>query len=224
MGAAFPPSLLLGGAAWSPASLGGVAIPLSFGVELPSFRSFGYGLRSPSLLVGGAAWFLFFFCVVLLFLLFFCVVLLSFPFLSVVVLFSSLRLGGAALSTPPRGGVAFPISFCVLLPSFPSSGWDYLSPVFCWVVLLGPLGWCFVFFLLRGAAFLPLHLGGAAFLPSVGWCCWVFLLWVVLLFSLLLFVGVAKKKRRKVKEKLKTVAKWKNEKWKIEENEENEEM
>ena len=47
-GAAFLPlqrslSLLFGGAAWSPASLGGVAIPLSFGVELPSFRSLGRG-------------------------------------------------------------------------------------------------------------------------------------------------------------------------------------
>ena len=80
----------------------------------------------------------------------------------VVVLFASLRLGGAAWS--PLGGVAFPISFCVLLPSFSSSGWDYFSPVFCWVVLRCPslFAWC----CLSSPPF-----GGPAFLPSVGWCC-----------------------------------------------------
>ena len=42
-------------------------------------------------------------------------------------------------------------------------------------------------FLLRGAAFLPL--GGTTFPPSsVGWYCWIFLLWVVLLFPFLFYV------------------------------------
>ena len=137
-----------------------VAIPLSIGVELPYFRSFGCWLRSPSLLLRGVAFL---------------------PFLWRVVLFSPLRLGGAAWSPPPLGGVAFPLSFCVLVPSCPSSWWDYFSPR----LLLGGAAWstravlrCFFFAWcclssppFGGAAFPRLLLGGAAGFSPVGWCC-----------------------------------------------------
>ena len=68
----------------------------------------------------------------------------------------------------------------MLLNSFPSTGWDYFSPVFCWVALLGfpPLGGVAVSLLLRGVAFLSflwvvvlfsyLPLGGAAWSPLGG--------------------------------------------------------
>ena len=125
-------------------------------------------------------------------------------------------------SPPPLGGVASPISFQVVLPSFPSfvwgcvplnrvafsallfggaarfpllwvvlpafssSGWSCFSTFF-WSVLLGFFLWVvFLFFLvlLPGACCLSSPpLGTAAsFISCVGWCCLVFLLWVVLLF------------------------------------------
>ena len=85
--------------------------------------------------------------------------------------------------------------------------WCCFSPVFCWVVLLGPLRWCcVVFFSFAWRCLSSPPFGGAAFLPSVGWCCLVSsFCWVVLLSKI-------KKKRCKVKGNLKTVAKWKNEK------------
>ena len=55
--AAFPPSLLTGGAAWCSPFLGGVAFPISFQVVLPSFSFCCVGLLfSPPLLLGGVAW------------------------------------------------------------------------------------------------------------------------------------------------------------------------
>ena len=156
--AAFPPSLLMGGAAWCPlfwgcccfdplpfarccfpfhplgsgafllcwcgaawflpSSLSGVAIHLSFGVELNSFSSFRCGLRSPSLLMGGAAWFLFFFW---------------------------------------RWCCCFSSSFawCCFPLSPLRSGACLTSSI--WVVLLDLFGWCCSSNLLSG---------GAAFLPS----------------------------------------------------------
>ena len=47
-------SSLLLGPAWSPASLGGGAFPISLGAAFLSLL--WVGLRSPSLLLGGAAW------------------------------------------------------------------------------------------------------------------------------------------------------------------------
>ena len=76
---------------------------------------------------------------------------------------------------PPLGGVAFSLSFGVVLPSFPSFGWARVPSLFGWVVLLGPLLLRVVLrcpsFFLRGAAFLFLLWGGTAFpLSSVGSC------------------------------------------------------
>ena len=209
--------LLLGGAAF----YGWCCDSLSFGVELPYFRSFGCWLRSPSPLLRGVVFF-------------------SLPLVSGAFLTSSV--GWCCLVSSSFGRCCFSsLLFCVLLPSCPSSGWDYFLPR----LLLGGAAWstrvvlrCF-FFLLRGAAFLPsicvspwvvllgfLPLGGVAVSPSpVSWCCLLFpplggaaffhlFCWVVLLGLLLLLGGVAlkiTKKRCKVKENLKTVAKWKNE-------------
>ena len=126
-------------------------------VVLLSFRSFGCGLRSPSLLMGGAAWFPLFFGgdAVSPFLLRFAALLrllwvlaaftlssfawccFPFPSFGVGLRSPSLRLGGAAWSPPPSGGVAFPISFQVVLPSTFSStsvGWCCLVSCF--------FGWC----------------------------------------------------------------------------------
>ena len=159
-----------------PSSVGwcfAVFLPSPFSVVLPS-SSFGW-LFSP-LLLGGAAWFFLpfgwcclpslggaaflpssvgwcrlvssFFWVVLLF----CVVLRSFPSLWVGLRSPSLMLGGAAwFPSPPLsgGGVAFSLSFCVVLPPFASFGWGCVPSLFCWVVLLivfsSPWGWCCCF-------------------------------------------------------------------------------
>ena len=124
----------------------------------------------------------------------------------------SISCGGAFLlllwvgqRSPPLllGGVAFPISSQVVLPSFPSFGvellFSHLLLGVCWVVLL------FFPLLLHAAAF-PFFLVVADFLP---------LLWVVLpglLLLLVVLLSKINKKRRKVKGNLKTLAKWKNEK------------
>ena len=58
------------------------------------------------------------------------------------------------------GGVAFPVSFQVLLPVFPSFWWGYFSPLFFWAALLGLLFlWEVLLFssFLRGASFFPLR-------------------------------------------------------------------
>ena len=213
----FPPSLwvvllffllLLGGAAWSPPSLALFSSPFTWCCLVSSL--FGWSLlfggaafhhlhwvvaRFPCLLLGGAAWSPPSFWVVLLFFLLLLVgcsfITSSFvPSLSGVAF--PLLLRGAAWSPPPFGGVAvfpFPVWWCCL-PSPPLGG-TALSPVFCWVVLLGILlPWrCFPL-LLRGAAWFSslfgwsLLFGGAAFLlllwvgllhppSSVGWCCLV---------------------------------------------------
>ena len=160
--------------------LGGVAFPISFQVVLPSFASFWWDcLPSPPLggavfshlLKGGAAWFLPF-----LGGLSFVVLLPSFPsFRCGAAFLSSLQLG-PALSPPPLGGVAFPISFQVVLPSFPSSEWDYVPLLFGWVVLLG-------FFLLRMV--LTFFFTCLVVLPSFP------SLWEVVLVSSLLLGGAA---------------------------------
>ena len=177
-GVAFPASHLLGGAAWFPSLLGRVAFPISFCVVLPSFSLLWVGLRS--------------------FPLFSWVVLLGPP--DGVGLFfrgaAFLPLGGAAFflsGFPSLGGVA--VFFC------PSGGTNF-SPVFCWVVLLGPLSfqshfrvggaawfafppsWAVLLFfllLLRGAAFLPLLWVGCFFPSSVGLCPPLWAVGVVLL-------------------------------------------
>ena len=93
-------------------SLGGVAIPLSFGVELPSFRSSGCWLRSPSLLLGGVS------------------------FLSLHWVAFLLPLFGWVV----RLGVALPLFFFAwcCLPC-PPLGWDCIFHLFCWVVLLSKI-------------------------------------------------------------------------------------
>ena len=129
------------------------------------------------------------------------------PLLWVGLLFPRLLLGGAAWFPPPLGGVAFLLSFGVELLSFRSFEWAAfhlssdgwcclvsfsfawccpssppfgkwcLSPLSCWVVLLGllllwvvlrfpsPLAWC---------CLSSPPQGGTTFPPSsVGWCCLV---------------------------------------------------
>ena len=134
--------LLKGGAAWFPSSLGGVAFPLSGAAFRPLLR---VGPRSPPPLLGGAAFL---------------------SLLWVVVLSHLSSVGWCCLVSSFTGRRCFfSISFCVLLPSFSSSGWDYRSPVFCWVVLLGPL---LLGVVLRPALSPPPPLGGVAFLLSFG--------------------------------------------------------
>ena len=181
------PSLLLGDVAWSPASLGGVAIPLSFGVVLPSFPFFGRGLRSPSLLMGGAAW-CFFWGVVLLFspsAFAWCCL----PFVHRVGMrSSSLLLGGVAFLAFPLGSAFLPLVCWVALLGFPPLGGVavFSSPFGGIAFLFSFDGWsCFFSPLqLGGAAWFPPSLGGVAFLAlplgsgvflssSVGWCCLV---------------------------------------------------
>ena len=144
------------------------------------------------------------------------VVLLGLLLLWKVLLFQS-PFRWCCFPSPPLGGAAFHPS---------SAGWCCLVSLF-WAALL------FFLLLLGGAAWFPSSLGGvpfpisfqvvlpsfrfflvgAAFLPSSGWYCLVSsFCWVVLLSKI-------KKKRRKVCGKLKTLAKWKKENWKNEENE-----
>ena len=73
-----------------------------------------------------------------------------------------------------------------MLPSFSSLGWGCVSPVFCWVVLLGlfllwvelrfssPFACCCLSFPFGGVVFLLLLWVGLFYpLSSVGWCCLV---------------------------------------------------
>ena len=74
-----------------------------------------------------------------------------------VVLLFRLLMGGAVWSPLPLGGVAFPLSFCVVLHGllllwvvlfFPSPLAWYCLPSLLWVVVLSPLrhlGWCLFF-------------------------------------------------------------------------------
>ena len=158
-GAAFP--LLWGGAAWVSPSQGGVAV---------FFCPSGGTSFSPPLLFGGAARFPFsgwccrFFCPSggTSFSPVFCWVVLLGPLLLEVVL-------RPALSPPPLGDVAFPISF----PSPPFGGAAFHPPF---------LGGAVFSHLKGGAAWFPSSLGGVAFLP---------LLWVVVLFASLRLGGAA---------------------------------
>ena len=167
-------------------SLGGVALfpsPLARCCFLPFF---GW-LLLPCLLLGGAAWFPPFGGVAVFLFLFGGVAFFRrgcfFPSVGWCCLVSSL------------GGVAFPLSLCVVLPSFTSFRWSCFTPSW-WAVLLGCLlllwvvfavcllllvvlpsfssfGWC---------CSLPLSFGAvAAFFPSFGW----------LLFTCLLLCGGA---------------------------------
>ena len=184
-GAAFP-HLLKGGVAWFPSSLGGVAFHLSFVVVLLSFTS-----------VGGGAAFL-----------------------------SPLQLGGAAWFLPSLGGVAFPLS--TVGSCFVSFGWCCCSNLLSGGVqnkkenmqskgkfenkwqsgkMKNEDGVDVFLHLFGGAAFLPLPLRSGGLSPL---SCWVVLLGLLLLWVVLL--SKINKKRCKVKGNLKTVAKWKNEK------------
>ena len=145
--------------------------------------------------------------------------------------FSNLLSGGAA-SSSSGWGCFFPLLFFwVVLLGFPFSGFSpsafarccfpfpplgggicFLSSVGWCCLVSSSFGCCFSDILSGGPTFLPFLFVGAAFLPSSGWYCLVSsFCWVVLLSKI-------KKKRRKVKGKLKTLAKWKKEKWKNEEN------
>ena len=139
-GAAFS-HLLKGGAAWFPSPLRGAAfLPLicvvlpsfsSFAWCLPSFSSFGVGLRSPSLRLGGAAWSPASLGGGVAFPISFQVILPSFssfwwdglppPPLGGAA-FVLLLKGGAAWFPSSLCGVAFLLSFLVVLLSFPSFG------------------------------------------------------------------------------------------------------
>ena len=167
--------------AFSPPPLGGVAFPISFQVVLPFVSSFGWScvfnlpcwvvlLSFPSFGVG------------LLGFLLLWVVLLSFPFLWVVVLFSPLRLGGAAWSPLPWSGVALPLSFLRFLlwggTAFPLSsvGSCFVSSSFgrcCFSNLLSSGPAFLPSFLFNWCSFSPLLCRAAAFLPSFGWWCCV---------------------------------------------------
>ena len=105
-----------------------------------AFSSSGWScFFSPPLLLGGAAWFPFSgWC---------CRFFLSFwwdyfsPVFCWVVLLGPLLLGVVlrpALSPPPLGGVAFPISFQVVMPSFPSFWWGAFHHLL-WVELFFPI-------------------------------------------------------------------------------------
>ena len=97
------------------------------------------------------------------------VVLLGFLFFLCGVAVSLLLRGVAFLSLPLDSGAFLTSSVgwcCLVSSSFSSSGWDYFSPIFSWVVLLGPLLWCcvvsFAWCCLSSPPF-----GGAAFPSSL---------------------------------------------------------
>ena len=103
------------------------------------------------------------------------VVLSSFHFLWVRLRSPSLLLNNAVWSPPPLGGVAFPFSFCVIVPYFPSFGWCCLVSSFFWGVAVfpTPFAWCCLPF------------------TSFGWDCVPLLFyWIMLSGLLLLWVGL----------------------------------
>ena len=183
---------------WCFTSFGGVVVVVfsdSFCVLMPSFSSFGWGLRFSSLRLGGAAWFppplgsvafpvsfqvvlpsFHFFGRGYVPLLFCWVVLLGLLLLWVVLRFSS-PLAWSCLPSPPLGVGCVPTpssdEWCCLVSYFGRGG-VAVSPLLLRGVAFLSLFWVVVLFSslrLGGVAWSPL--GGASFFlaSSVGWCC-----------------------------------------------------